>query len=236
MSKKQIDDPLLNSLKANGPDYLENIIALLPGHIFWKDLNCRFLGCNDLQAKIAGLHSRQEIVGKSAYDVISKNQSEEDRLAQAKAIDEIDREIMRTGNPLVIEEPLILEDGTERVFLSQKIPLRDKSKNIIGLLGIAIDITEQKKMESDLLIAKEKSDAANYIMTEFISNMGHILVTPFSTITGVATMLLYGFSDKYLELKPYFEELIQGCTNWEKIYRQIIQATSLAEVEVVVFK
>jgi two-component system aerobic respiration control sensor histidine kinase ArcB len=36
-------------------DYYENIIALMPGHVYWMDKNNVFLGCNDLQAKAAKL-------------------------------------------------------------------------------------------------------------------------------------------------------------------------------------
>lgn len=167
-------------------DYLENIIGLMPGHVFWKDIHCHFLGCNDEQAKAVGLGSRYEIVGKSAYDIISKNQSEEARRVQAEAIDNIDREIIRTGIPQVLEEPLKLDDGTECVFLSHKIPLKDKYGNPIGLLGIAVDITKQKKMEADLLVAKEKAEAANEVKSDFMSNMEHDLRTPFAGIGGVA--------------------------------------------------
>lgn len=183
MDKKQSLTSSLDDSTKNIKDYLENIIALLPGHIFWKDLNCRFLGCNDLQAKTAGLASRHEIVGKCAYDVISKNQPETDRLAQAEAIDRIDRKIMQTGIPLTIEEPLILDDGSQRIFLSQKIPLRDKNSNIIGLLGIALDITERKKIENSLKESFQiAGEVANQAKSEFIRNMEHQLRTPFSGV------------------------------------------------------
>eukprot|EP01038_Epipyxis_sp_PR26KG_P006838 gene6838-9361_t len=43
----------------------DNIIARLPGHVYWMDKNNKFLGCNDLQAKNAGLSSRHEIVGRT---------------------------------------------------------------------------------------------------------------------------------------------------------------------------
>jgi two-component system aerobic respiration control sensor histidine kinase ArcB len=47
---------------------LDNIIARLPGHVYWQNKKNIFLGCNDFQAKSAGLKSRYDIVGKSNYD------------------------------------------------------------------------------------------------------------------------------------------------------------------------
>lgn len=163
-------------------DYLENIISLLPGHIFWKDLNCRFVGCNTLQAQVAGLKSRDEIVGKSAYDIINKNQPESERRKQAFAIDAVDKEIMRTGQTKIIEEPLIDQNGEERIFLSQKVPLKNKNNEIVGLLGIAIDITEQKRLEERLRHASAMAETANQLKTEFIQNMQHDIRTPISGI------------------------------------------------------
>lgn len=62
-----IADPSIKS-----DNFFESIIALLPGHIYWKDLSLRFLGCNNNQAKMAGLEHRSQIVGLTAYDAISK--------------------------------------------------------------------------------------------------------------------------------------------------------------------
>lgn len=126
---------------------LEDIIGKIPGHVWWKDKNLRFLGCNDQQARIAGLQSRYEIKGKRAYDAITHEQSEEDRIKQAQEIDRIDRKVIETGQPHLVEEPLILPDGTQAIYLSQKEPLRDRAGNIIGLIGTAFDITARKESE-----------------------------------------------------------------------------------------
>jgi len=142
MSEKQKCEELERRIK-----YLEDIIALLPGHVYWKDTNCRFLGCNNLQAAIAGFNSPKDLIGKSAYDAITKNQTEEERREQANKIDEIDKHIMETGIEQIVEEPLVLEDGTVRVFLSHKVPLYDENNQVRGILGTSIDITGEKQAE-----------------------------------------------------------------------------------------
>ncbi|MBB71574.1 MAG: hypothetical protein CMF50_04195 [Legionellales bacterium] len=171
-------------------EYMESILAHLPGHIYWKDLNCRFLGCNDLQASMAGLKSRDDIVGLCAFDIIAKNQPEEDRRRQARAIDDVDRRVMRTGVSETIEEPLTLEDGTVRVFLSQKVPLRNRAMEIIGLLGISMDITHQKNLEKQLANALTAADAANIAKSEFLANMSHDVRTPLTGILSMAEIML----------------------------------------------
>ena len=184
-------------------DYLENIISLLPGHIFWKDLNCRLMGCNNLQAKAAGLESRDDIVGLSAYDIVNKNQPEHMRKQQADAIDKVDKEIMRTGQAKTIEEPLIDNDGHQRIFLSQKIPLKNKKNEIIGLLGVAVDITEQKNIEK-----------------EFIENMQHDIRTP---ISGIFSLLDAAYKSGNLEdLKKYLPHLVNASRELLDIHNAVI--------------
>lgn len=119
-------------------EYFESIIAVMPGHVYWKDKNGVLLGCNDQQAKSAGLASPKDIVGKTDYDLPWK--------AQADTLRKADTEVMRTGIPQTIEEASTLADGTQAMFLSKKVPFYHKGR-IIGIIGISIDITERKQAE-----------------------------------------------------------------------------------------
>lgn len=58
------------------------------------------------------------------------------------------------------------------------MPLVDKSGSIIGVLGVYNDITELKNIQNELLISKEKAEAANKAKTEFVQNMQHDIRTP----------------------------------------------------------
>ncbi|WP_203250233.1 hypothetical protein [Cysteiniphilum marinum] len=73
--------------------FLDQIIASLPGHVYWKNRECILLGCNDEQAKDAGLTSRDEVVGKTAYDLIWQEQQQDEKVRQASYTDSIDREV-----------------------------------------------------------------------------------------------------------------------------------------------
>ena len=101
---------------------LENIIAKLQSHIYWKDRDCVYLGCNDAQAKSLGLNSRYEIVGKSDFDLPWK--------AQAPKIREADLAVINSGESITVEEPAELKDGKLATFLSKKEPLRDSLQSI----------------------------------------------------------------------------------------------------------
>ena len=70
-------------------DYLEKIISLMPGHVYWLDNNNVYQGCNYLQAKAVELNSPNEIIGKRNRDLIWKEFADD--------LDNINREVMQSG-------------------------------------------------------------------------------------------------------------------------------------------
>lgn len=168
---------------------LEEVVAAMPGHVYWKNRKCILQGCNDNQARDVGLKSRLDIVGKTAYDIIMQNQPEEEKRRQAAITDAIDEEVMRTDKVKTMEEFVILPDKTKAYYLSKKVPLHDRNGKVVGLIGISFDITDRKKAEEELKLAKEKADAANKAKTEFLYNMRHDFRTPFSGILSIAQLM-----------------------------------------------
>lgn len=124
---------------------LQEIINILPGHVYWYDKQGIFYGANNHQAKAFGLSSSKDLVGKNGYEMIrSKAALDEMRM--------INEKIYQTGQMLTVEEHGVFFDDNERTFLSQKLPWRNENGEIIGIIGISLDITERKKFERELLI------------------------------------------------------------------------------------
>lgn len=193
LQKARYEQDLIDQKK-----YYESIIAAMPGHVYWQDTNNVYLGCNDLQAKNAGLESRHEIVGKKLSDMLETK--------QAKKLDYINKEIMRTGKPYSAEEYATMKNG-KAIYLSHKAALRNEKGEIIGLLGISIDITERKEMENKLLKTTQELLKANCTKAEFIMNMSHDIRTPFTGILGSGTILQESASTpEQQELSGYIVE------------------------------
>lgn len=187
----------------NVREYLENVIAFIPEHVYWKDKNGFYLGCNDQQAKALGLSSRKEIVGKTDFDLAWSE--------QAAAIVANDQEVMRTGIPKIAEESGHLADSSWIVAITHKVPLKNKSGEIIGVLGISTNITERKKMEEELKEAKEKAETASRVKTDFLENMRHDIRTPFSGILSLAAHL------ESIENDPEKKELLLDVVQSAKV-------------------
>ncbi len=119
---------------------LQLVLNNIPQRVFWKDLELRYIGCNQSFADDAGLNTALAIIGKSDYELIWRQSAEQYRRD--------DREVMESNRPkLDFEEPQELPDGTIRWLRSNKTPLHDRDGNVIGVLGTYEDVTERRRAE-----------------------------------------------------------------------------------------
>jgi PAS domain S-box-containing protein len=123
---------------------IDSIINNLPARVFWKDLNLVYLGCNKVFASDAGFEDEDDIIGKTDYQLVWKEQ------AEAYRTDDI--QVIQSGNAkLNIEEIQHTPQGGTITLLTNKVPLRNSKGTIYGLLGTYVDISERKKAEKELL-------------------------------------------------------------------------------------
>ncbi len=136
-----LDDMAQELARANG--LLKLVVDTAPVRIFWKDHDCRYLGCNSIFARDAGKQSPHELIGQDDYQMTWA--------PEADLYRGDDMRVMASGQPLInYEEPQTTPDGRTIWLSTSKVPLRDASGAVIGVLGIYDDITERKNAEQEL--------------------------------------------------------------------------------------
>ncbi|WP_131795062.1 PAS domain-containing sensor histidine kinase [Fluoribacter gormanii] len=222
ITKRKKQEADLRSSQEKTQSTLENILAHMPGHVYWKDKNGVYLGCNNRQAQNLGFQFGYEIVGKTDFDLPWGEN-------QAELLRQNDLHIMQTGETEIIEEKAQI-DGKKAIVLSHKSPMRNKKGEITGVLGISIDITDRKKIEAELNIAKEKAEAASLAKTEFLENMRHDIRTPLTGIVGFADLIK--FEAQSPRIKEYADNLVASSHALLDFMDDVLEAIHVSSGEV----
>ena len=145
LERKKADEALRSSR-----NLLQTILENVPTHVFWKDTESNYLGCNTNFARAAGFSCTEDLLGKDDFQMAWHEQAE---LYRAD-----DKRIMAAGEPVIgIEEPQTAPDGQTLCIRTSKVPLYDVEGKVFGLLGIFEDITERKKALEALQKSEEKT-------------------------------------------------------------------------------
>ena len=120
----------------------------LTDHIYFKDRESRFIRVNKAQSVSLGLNDPASAVGKTDFDFFTDE--------HAKQAYEDEQNIIRTGEPLNIEEKETHPYGTDTWVSTVKMPLRNENGEIIGTFGISRDMDEIKDITKSM-----KTSASN---------------------------------------------------------------------------
>ena len=160
---------------------IDALLNNLPDHIYFKDIESRFIRINKAHAMFFGLSDPDQAIGKRDFDFFT------DDHAQQAFNDE--QNIIRTGHLLSLEEKETHYDHEDTWVSTVKLPLCDKDGRIIGTFGISRDITKHKLAEEEIKLKNELLLTTNAEKDKFFSIIAHDLRGPLSSFLSATQIL-----------------------------------------------
>ncbi|MEM6611923.1 MAG: PAS domain S-box protein [Cyanobacteria bacterium P01_C01_bin.72] len=176
--------------------WLQLVVDELPQTIFWKGLDSRYLGCDRSFAKLGGVASPQEVVGKCDYDLPWTG-------AESNWYRECDHRVMASDTPEYgILETQVNAEGKLTWIETNKIPLHDSEGNVIGVLGTHEDVTSRQ-------LAEEKIKQSLRKLSDFQLALTRSAIVSIMDSEGIITYV----NDRFCEISQYSAAELVGKTH-----------------------
>jgi len=202
--RKSAEEKLNNQMSL-----ISTLLDTIPSPIFYKDTTGKYLGCNRAFEEIMG-KSREEVVGKDIYELYPPEITD--------LYAEKDRELYEHPGSQIYEGKFNTADGKVRDVIISKATYTDAGKNIAGVVGIFIDITERKQAEQRL---SEEVALKNFLLDLFKKasaltdkDLYDYVLDYVVQITGSAIGFFHLVSDDQLNviLTVWNTEALRNCT------------------------
>ena len=168
---------------------LNSIVENTTDIIYLKSTDGHYIMANSSLSGLVG-KSMSNILGKSDWDLFSYD--------EAKKIVKDDRDILKTGKTVTLEEELYSHvDGEVRNYLSTKGFYRGYDDNVLGIFGITRDITKLKTAEENIILNEQRYRSLFNKMTE-----GFALYEIIFTEDGKPV------DYRFIDINPAFEDII----------------------------
>jgi diguanylate cyclase (GGDEF)-like protein/PAS domain S-box-containing protein len=168
--------------------FQRQLLETIPIPITLKDRNGILLNCNQAFVDLLRL-PREKIIGRCT-DAMAAPEA----VAQQRALD---RKVMACGHRHQEEQHLRYPDGTSRDFLVVKAPFVDEKGKVAGIIGSAVDITEQKRSAAEIAKSHAELDqlfntATNGMRVVGLDNIVLRANQTFYTLTGLTEQEVVG--------------------------------------------
>jgi two-component system CheB/CheR fusion protein len=153
----------------------DSLFFSVPDAIYFKDVHGKFIRANNAMAARLGLSDPRQAEGKTAAELLDA--------VEAPAQTRADDAVMRDGEPqLYAIERRARPEGGDHWDLVTRLPLRDMNDQVVGVIGIYRDVTQEKRSEERIQDSVRRRD-------QFLAMLSHELRNPLGAIVSATRLL-----------------------------------------------
>lgn len=146
--------------------HLRTLLDTLPDFVWLKDEQGRYLACNHRFETFFGA-VEADIIGKTDYDFVDHELADFFRQHDMKAI--------AAGGPVINEESITLSDGSTELLETIKTPMYGQDGRLIGVLGVARNITQLRQAHDELSRKTEQIHENEQNLRSFFDTVDYFL-------------------------------------------------------------
>ncbi|MEO5377039.1 MAG: ATP-binding protein [Magnetococcus sp. DMHC-6] len=197
--------------------FIDNILHSSPDLAFAAtDLNFYITYYNTVAERIFG-YTKEQVIGRNVLDIHARECVAPERFKKAVEI------VRRTGvYHYVVEQE---KNGETRIISSKVSGILDQKREFIGFVLVSEDVTEQKRMENGLRIARIRAEEANRTKSHFLAAMSHEIRTPMNAILGMGEVLKESGLNE--EQSDYLKVLIHAGENLLALINDILDLSKV---------
>lgn len=182
-------------------------------------------------------YTSMELIGRNAVEVVNMVEEDQEKL-------KIHNRKRKQGISDSYEVGVITKTGEKRFWLISGAPKYDDFGNVIGSIGIHLDITDQKNLELQKESLVEELEASNKGLQEYAHIVSHDLKSPLRSVSALATWLYEDYKDKLDETGSYnlkmiqekiegMDKLITGILKYSTVNNEVFDNTEVDVNEVI---
>ncbi|GAA3392942.1 PAS domain-containing sensor histidine kinase [Cryptosporangium minutisporangium] len=164
-------------------ELLASVLSTIPHVVFWKDTEHRYLGCNQPYARLRGLSSDKDLVGRREGDL------SQDELGLLIA--QIEGHVLDSGTP-VVDQAVTVQgpDGHAQMLLLSVLPRHADASAPGGVIGVGADVTRITALERQLAQATRLESIG-----QLAAGLAHEINTPVQYVSDNVLFLADSFTD-----------------------------------------